>query len=83
MSDRLLSVTVTGPKRQEFKGMAYAVTSINKDGKFDILPYHTNFITIIKDYVIVQQENKKQITFPLDSGIIKVYEDKVNILIGV
>ena len=80
---KLLNVTIKGPKNEEFNGLAFAVTSINSKGKFDILPYHANFITLIKEYVIIQQQDKKQITFPLDRGIIKCFEDKVNILIGV
>ncbi len=82
-STKLLSVTVKGPKKEEFNGKAYSVTSLNKMGKFDVLPFHANFITVIKEYVIIQKEDKKQLTFPLESGIIKVYGDNVNILIGI
>ena len=80
---KLLTVTVKGPKNEEFNGTAISITSTNEKGKFDILPYHANFITLIKDFVIIQQPDKKQITFPLTNGVIKVYEDKVNILIGI
>ena len=82
-TDKLLSVTVKSSKREEFKGLARSITSTNAKGKFDILPYHTSFITLIKEYVIVREENNKEITFPLTSGIIKVYEDTVHILIGI
>lgn len=82
-SDKLLTVTVKSPKREEFKGQAHSITSLNAKGKFDILPYHTNFITLIKEYVIIREANNKEITFPLASGIIKVSEDNVHILIGV
>ena len=34
-------------EKEPFKGTAEAVSSQNKLGKFDILPGHTNFITII------------------------------------
>lgn len=83
MDTKLLTVIVKGPKNEEFNGTAISVTSINKKGKFDILPYHANFITLINEYVIIQQADKKQITFTLVDGIIKVYEDKVNVLIGI
>lgn len=82
-SNKLLSVTVKGPNKQEFEGEAVSVTSLNKVGKFDVLPYHTNFISLIHEYVIIEQKGKKKITFPLETGIMKVFEDKVNILIGV
>lgn len=83
MNTNLLTVTVKGTKSELFKGNALSVTSINKRGKFDILPFHANFITLIKEYVVIREQNKKEVTFPLESGIIRVYEDKVNILIGV
>lgn len=82
-NNKLLSVTVKGPNRQEFEGEALSVTSLNKVGKFDVLPYHINFISLIREYVIIQQKDNKKVTFPLQTGIMKVYEDKVNILIGV
>ncbi len=82
MKTNLLTVSVKGPRREEFNGKAISVTSLNKKGKFDILPYHINFITLITEYVIIQKEDKKQITFSLKTGVIKVHEDKVHILLG-
>lgn len=82
-NNKFLTVTVKGPKNEEFNGVAISVTSTNKKGKFDILPHHASFITLIKDYIIIQQPDHKQITLPLTNGIIKAYEDKVNVLIGV
>lgn len=79
----LLTVTVKNTKSELFNGRAFSITSVNKKGKFDILPFHINFITLIKEYIIIREENKKEITFPLDSGILKVNEDKVKVLIGV
>ncbi len=79
----LLTVSVKGPKNELFNGEAISITSVNKKGKFDILPFHINFISLISDYVIIREENKKEITFPLEKGVLRVYGDKVNILIGI
>jgi F0F1-type ATP synthase epsilon subunit len=81
--NKLLTVSVKGPKNELFTGTALSVTSINKKGKFDVLPYHTNFISLIRDYVIIREQNKKEITLPLQTGVMRVFEDKVNILIGI
>ena len=85
MADQLkiLSVTIKRPGRVEFMGRAKAVTSINMRGPFDVLPYHTNFITLIKDKVTIHPENKEPVTFTLQSGIIKVIGNAVTILIGI
>lgn len=83
METKLLSVTIKDPKSTTFAGVALAVSSRNSSGKFDILPYHSNFISLIKEAVTIHLENKKQITIPLKNGIIKVRGDTVKILIGI
>ena len=47
-----LHVRIVSPKGTVFEGQAYSVSSQNSVGKFDILPGHTNFITLIKDQSI-------------------------------
>lgn len=83
MNTHLLTVNVKDPKSQVFQGEVLSITSTNKKGRFDILPFHSNFISLIKDFVIVREQNKKEITIPLKSGVLRVSGDKVNILIGV
>ena len=75
----VLTVSVKDPKNELFNRQALSITSANKKGKFDILPFHSNFISLIKDFVIVREENQKMITFPLDTGVLKVNNDKVTI----
>ncbi|HVF69460.1 MAG TPA: hypothetical protein VNA13_02740 [Xanthomonadales bacterium] len=83
MSNFLLSLTVKDPNKLMFKGEVLSITSLNNKGKFDVLPYHANFISLIKDFLIVREKNKKEITIPLKTGVIRVNNDNVNILIGV
>jgi F0F1-type ATP synthase epsilon subunit len=84
MSDPLtLNVSIKRPEKVEFLGKAKAVTSINMRGQFDVLPYHTNFITLIKEKVTIHLENKEPVTYDLQSGIIKVTQNEVTILIGI
>lgn len=78
-----LTVSVKGPKNELFSGSALSVTSVNNKGKFDVLPFHINFISLIRDYVIIREQGKKEITLPLTTGVMRVFEDKVNILIGI
>jgi len=82
-ASQVLTVTVKSPGKTVFSGPAQAVTSTNEKGTFDILPFHTNFISLIKDTVIIHQENQKEMKITLQTGIIKVYEDTVHILIGI
>jgi F0F1-type ATP synthase, epsilon subunit (mitochondrial delta subunit) len=64
-NNKLLTVSVKGPKSELYSGKAHSVTSINKKGKFDVLPYHISFISLIKDYVIIREETKKKLPFLL------------------
>lgn len=80
---KLLTVTVKSPGQTVFSGWAKAITSVNEKGIFDILPYHSNFISLIKEKVIIHQEDNKEMNIQLETGIIKVYEDTVRILIGI
>lgn len=61
---------------------ATSVSSRNENGRFDILPLHTNFISIIKEFVLIQQTptDKKEIV--IKNGIIRVYENNVQIFVG-
>ncbi len=78
-----LTVTIKRPERVEFLGKATAVTSLNMRGQFDVLPFHANFITLIQEKITIHQENKEPVTYKLQSGIIKVEEDNVTVLIGI
>lgn len=80
---KILSVNIKRPDRVEFTGHAKAVTSINMRGKFDVLPFHSNFISLIKDSITVHFEDKDPMSFSLQSGIIKVTENSVTVLIGI
>lgn len=80
---KLLTVTVKSPGQTVFSGWAKAVTSTNEKGLFDVLPYHANFISLIRGTVIIHQEDNKEMKISLETGIIKVYEDTVHILIGI
>jgi F0F1-type ATP synthase epsilon subunit len=75
----LLNVRVLTPKKIIFKAEATSVSSTNSAGKFDILPEHANFITIIEDQdLIIKALNKfKKFHFPL--AIIYTKNNTVNI----
>jgi F0F1-type ATP synthase epsilon subunit len=65
-----------------YQGKVEAISSQNKLGKFDILPKHTNFITLIYDNLTILTPEKKKITYQFKRGVLEVSEDKVNIFLG-
>ena len=64
-----------------FNDKAITVSSRNEKGRFDILPFHANFISIIQEFISIQrtQENRKE--FVIKTGIMRVYENKVQIFV--
>ncbi len=75
----LLDVTIQTREDRVYKGQAQSVTSLNKTGRFDILPYHANFISLIEKYVILQEKDGSKKQFEIGIGVIRVEEDSVHI----
>lgn len=78
--DETLNVRIVTPKAIVYNGQALSVSSTNSAGKFDILPQHANFITIVeKSPITIRMEKKKRLTFNFPVAIISNMRNKVNI----
>jgi F0F1-type ATP synthase epsilon subunit len=76
----LLNVRVLTPSQFLFNGQALSVSSINATGKFDILPQHANFITLIENQTItIQKPDRKSINFQFHQAIIYAARNEVSI----
>jgi len=78
----VLTVVVKNKDKVLYSGQAYAVTSINDSGPFDILAQHENFIALIKDKVTIHVTPKEKQEIQIENGIIRAYRDKVYIYIN-
>ncbi len=74
---------IRSPERILFDGKTVAISSTNDNGPFDILAYHSNFICIIKKEITVYETQDKKITFPFEKGILKIYENKADVFLGI
>jgi F0F1-type ATP synthase epsilon subunit len=71
---------VITPKQTLFQGEAVSLSSVNSQGKFDILAQHANFITLIEDKPIdVELPDKKKLQFKFSRAIIYNYQNSVSI----
>lgn len=77
-----LSVKVLSAQAIIYVGTASAVSSFNDKGRFDILPYHSNFISLIKDEVIVYETTSQKRLFKIKTGVLKVFQGRVLIFVG-
>lgn len=57
------------------------VTSFNDVGEFDILAQHANFISLIKNYVILDKTLKSERKITIESGVLKCVNERVEIFI--
>lgn len=77
-----LKVKVQTPKEVLFEGKALAVSSKNNEGKFDILPQHANFITLIeKNPIELIKEDNQKLKFGVNQAIIYHVQNQVSIYI--
>ena len=53
-------VTISNAEERIWEGSLHSVSSANSAGKFDILPGHANFVTMIKNEPIVIRAKRKK-----------------------
>lgn len=68
-------------KQETFKGKAKAISGKNRLGNFDILPGHTNFISLIFEELKVYTP-EKEISFKFNRGVLETSENQVKIFLG-
>lgn len=78
-----LHVRVVSGDETVYEGEALSVSSRNEKGRFDILPYHTNFISIVKEFVDIQIDQKEHKQVVVKTAIMRVYENNVQVFLGV
>jgi len=78
-----LSVLIRDREGILFQGEAEYVSSFNDKGPFDVLSYHTNFISLIKKSVTVRRVGGAEESIPLEIGVMKVKENRVEVYVGI
>lgn len=59
MAQNSLTVKILSPTQTIFQGEVLSVSSVNSTGKFDILPYHANFITLVQKNPLILRMRQK------------------------
>lgn len=78
-----IKLIVQSPDETLFEGEAYAVSSINQKGEFDILPGHTNFVSLITDILVIHISETESKDYPITTGLLKVADNSVEVYLGV
>ncbi|MCL4353971.1 hypothetical protein M1349_00680 [Patescibacteria group bacterium] len=59
-----------------------AITSLNSSGTFDVLAEHANFISLIKDYLIIHKTNGSKEEMKLEGAVLRVSNNQAQVFIG-
>ncbi len=74
----ILKVTARAPFHVYFEGEAEIVSADNAVGRFDILPGHADFFSVLSPCeVVVQKPTGDPISFEIRSGIMTVRDNEV------
>lgn len=74
-----MRVIILSKEKVLFDGYVKTLTSVNAVGEFDILEHHANFITMIKDEVVLDKKTPKEKKFPIKEGVLTVADDRIEV----
>jgi F0F1-type ATP synthase epsilon subunit len=83
MQIKPLILTVKSREGDVIKAKVKTVTSNNDRGRFDVLSYHANFISLIRDYVEYVDMEGKTNKILIRDAVMRVDENKVDIFMGI
>ena len=77
-----LSVIARAPFHIYYEGAANIVSAANQVGKFDVLPGHADFFSVMSPGDVQIATDTETITFPTTGGIIGVRNDEVMLFVN-
>ena len=77
-----MTVIARAPFHVYYEGPADSVTALNKVGKFDILPGHADFFSMLDPGEVVIGTPTDQVVFSIHNGIITVRDNEVMLFVN-
>ena len=77
-----LKVRARAPFHIYYEGQALAVSGANQVGKFDVLPGHADFFSVMIPCEVTIDTTKETLRFKIVSGIIGVHDDEVMLFVN-
>ncbi|HSW96637.1 MAG TPA: hypothetical protein VLF89_02310 [Candidatus Saccharimonadales bacterium] len=82
-NQNVLKVKIRNTETILFEGEVERISSFNEIGPFDIYPMHANFISIIRQELILYHHREKIKELKLEQAVMKVKQDIVHIFLGI
>ncbi len=80
--DARLTVIARSPFHIYYEGPARIVSGVNPVGKFDVLPGHADFFSVMSAGEVAIETDEDVINFPSSGGIIGVRNDEVMLFVN-
>jgi F0F1-type ATP synthase epsilon subunit len=78
-----LDVKARAPFHVYYEGAAKSVSASNSVGKFDILPGHADFFSVMTPGEVIVETDKDPVVFNISNGIITVKGDEVLLFVNI
>ena len=82
MGEETLFVKIQSRDRTFFEGTVKALSSVNEKGNFDVLSQHENFISLVRDFLIIRQEGGEEREIKIEGGVLEVSRNRVQVFLG-
>jgi F0F1-type ATP synthase epsilon subunit len=83
MADKKFKVKVRDTENIIYEGEVERISSYNEVGPFDIYPMHANFISIIRQELILYDNHQVVKELQFEQAVMKVKQDSANIFLGI
>jgi len=80
---RRLFLKVLTRRGPSFDAEVASITGFNDTGEFDVLPEHAQFISLIKDKLVVRLLDGKTQEIPVDNAIMRVQGENILVFVGI
>lgn len=77
-----LNVIARAPFDVYYEGQAAVVTAVNKVGRFDILPGHADFFSVLSPGEVLIETGAETVSFMISNGIITVRDNEVMLFVN-
>jgi F0F1-type ATP synthase epsilon subunit len=81
-SDLRLNVMARAPFHKYYEGPAKSVSAVNGVGKFDILPGHANFFSVMSPGQVIIETDTDPVNFMINNGVISVKDSEVQLFVN-
>jgi F0F1-type ATP synthase epsilon subunit len=78
-----LEVIARAPFQKYYEGPARVVSASNRVGRFDILPGHADFFSVMTPGEVIIETEAEPVSFNITNGIITVRDDRAMLFVNI